>query len=508
MNKYLLHTVLFLLALTANAQELTPAAALRYAMDNTQGTARYRGMSGAFGAVGGDLSSININPAGSAFFNSNTSGLTMSVNNNKNESNYFGGSATDNATSFNFNQMGGVMVFNNTNPKSDWKKFAITINYETTNDFDNDIYIQGVNPNRSIGEYFNAFANGFGGMSGIPLSVLQDADYPGLTFADQQAWLGYQSFMFDPVTNTPNNTEYVSNVPENSSYYQNNSVYTTGYNGKLSFNFSADYKDILYLGLNLNSHFTNYYQNSFLYESNTGTNGVGRNTLHSVSFNNYMHTFGSGFSFSVGAIAKLSRDFRVGFAYESPTWYHMNDELSQDISTRYSDPANVVSSTYINPYVINVYPSYKINSAGKYNGSIAYLFGKKGLISFDYSLKDYSQVKFKPEEELFHSSLNSLMSNSLRMASEIRIGAEYRIKQVSLRGGYRFEESPYEDEKTIGNLNGFSTGIGYNFGFSRLDFAYAYSQRDQQVSLLSSFTDSATVTTKTNNFFLTYTFGF
>ena len=37
-------------------------------MDNSVGSARFQSMGGAFGALGGDLSAININPAGSAVF--------------------------------------------------------------------------------------------------------------------------------------------------------------------------------------------------------------------------------------------------------------------------------------------------------------------------------------------------------------------------------------------------------------------------------------------------------
>ena len=36
-------------------------------------------------------------------------------------------------------------------------------------------------------------------------------------------------------------------------------------------------------------------------------------------------------------------------------------------------------------------------------------------------------------------------------------------------GGYRFEESPYKVDFAMGDLTGYSTGIGYNFGESRLD---------------------------------------
>ena len=42
--------------------------AIRYSQDNLSGTARFRAMGGAFGALGGDLSSINVNPAGSSVF--------------------------------------------------------------------------------------------------------------------------------------------------------------------------------------------------------------------------------------------------------------------------------------------------------------------------------------------------------------------------------------------------------------------------------------------------------
>ena len=49
-----------------NAQDINDA--LRYANAEVQGSARFRALSGAFGALGGDLSAISINPAGSAIF--------------------------------------------------------------------------------------------------------------------------------------------------------------------------------------------------------------------------------------------------------------------------------------------------------------------------------------------------------------------------------------------------------------------------------------------------------
>lgn len=65
------------------AQETSPEDALRLSVENLTGTARFRGMSGAFGALGGDLSAINQNPAGSVFFNNNFGSITGSVFNTK-----------------------------------------------------------------------------------------------------------------------------------------------------------------------------------------------------------------------------------------------------------------------------------------------------------------------------------------------------------------------------------------------------------------------------------------
>ena len=65
------------------------------------------------------------------------------------------------------------------------------------------------------------------------------------------------------------------------------------------------------------------------------------------------------------------------------------------------------------------------------------------------------------------------MGNMLTTASEVRLGTEYKIKKVSLRAGYRWEQSPYKDGKTIGDLTGYSGGLGFNFGTTKLDLAYA-----------------------------------
>jgi long-subunit fatty acid transport protein len=68
------------------------------------------------------------------------------------------------------------------------------------------------------------------------------------------------------------------------------------------------------------------------------------------------------------------------------------------------------------------------------------------------------------------------MTTTLDNTGELRIGAEYKIEKLSLRAGYRIEQSPYKN-KTVGDLTGYSGGLGYNFGSTKIDLSYAYQKK-------------------------------
>jgi len=482
-----------------HSQEISDA--VRYSQDNLTGTARFRAMSGAFGAVGGDLSALTVNPAGSAIFNNNQIGVSFSNQTKKNNSNYFGTETSEKDNSFILNQAGAVFVFHDHNPNSNWTKFAIGTTYENTNNFNNEMFSAGTNPRNSIDQYFLTYANG------IPLNNITNIPYRDQYYDEQQAYFGYKGYVIDPVNpNDGNNTQYVSAVPAGGNYYQENSVYTTGYNSKLSFNMSTSYKDRIYFGANLNLHILDYRRSSSFYEDNSNPLEA-RETISSLRFNNDLYTYGNGFSFQLGAIAKVTDDLRFGVAYESNTWYDLYDEVSQSLGTTRQAAGGPEINENVNPNIINVYDRYTLQTPDKFTFSGAYIFGKSGLISVDYSIKNYGNTKYKPTSDPGFRGLNADMSNQLTSNGELRIGAEYKIQRLSLRGGYRFEGSPYKDGTTIGDLNSYSGGLGYSFGATKLDLAYSYMERkSNQGFFATGFTDGANITSKLNNVTLTLLF--
>ncbi|MFI1770942.1 outer membrane protein transport protein [Thalassobellus citreus] len=486
---------------TIYAQDISDA--LRYSQDEIQGSARFRALSGAFGALGGDMSAVSLNPAGSAVFSQSHASFSIDIADSNNDTNYFGNLEATNDSNFNLNQGGAAFVFKS-NSNSPWRKFTLAVAYEQTNNHDNNWRSYGTNTNnQSIDLYFLNYADGvrLGDISLIGDEYIEEAYQDignSFGFQHQQAFLGYQAYILNPDVDDDNNTSYFSSLTDGD--FTHDYFYSsTGYNGKVSFNMAAQYEDNLYLGINLNSHFIDYQRSNSLRETNERELN-NSSSLNLIDFDNNLSTIGNGFSFQLGGILKLSPEFRVGITYDSPTWYTIEEETTQYIN---SNEAN--SDIGFIADIVNVYPQYKLQTPGKITGSLAYIFAKQGLISFDYSKKDYGATKFKPEND--YADLNRDIPNVLTSASTYRLGGEYKVKQISFRGGYRFEESPYADGVTVGDLTGFSLGLGYNFGNTKLDITFDQSERSFETPLYNvGLTDTANIDSVNSNITLSLSF--
>jgi hypothetical protein len=501
--KRIITFILLMVCTIASAQTINEV--LRYSLEEVQGTARYQAMSGAFGALGGEISALGINPAGSAVFNNGLFSITGSVYDRKNGATFNGTFTQTTRSPLELNQIGGIWVFRNRSG-SPWKKMSLAINYDLVANFDDDFIVRGNSP-VGIDQYFLTYAQG------VPLGPLrvgqnefiEDAYLDigsSLGFGAQQAFLGFQSGYIDPVDPADdNNTEYFSNATYdrvNQTYVQS----TNGYNGKFTMNFATQYEDFLYMGASLNFH-------SLLFERVTRMDETGydpQSDIQSGYFDNFLRTWGGGFSFGLGAIAKLGEVVRVGASYQSPTWYDLNDELSQRVNSDFPDKNQEI--TFIDFGIINLYPRYTIATPAKYTGSLALIFGGQGLLSFDYGYQDMSRAELRPSSDPDFNSENIFISQELGGVSTYRLGGEYRISGLSLRGGYRYEQSPYRNNARWSDLEGYSAGLGYAFGPHRLDFAYSRTEQDTSESLFELDLNIASVNRIRRYYTLTYSLNF
>jgi hypothetical protein len=101
-----------------------------YSNNSTVGSAKYQGMAGSMGALGGEISSINTNPAGIGVFISSDVNGTLTINNNKNTTNFNGQSLNYKINNTDLGQTGGVASLRLAD-NSAWKFLNIAVNYSS-----------------------------------------------------------------------------------------------------------------------------------------------------------------------------------------------------------------------------------------------------------------------------------------------------------------------------------------------------------------------------------------
>ena len=445
--------------------------------ENISGNARFEAMSGAFGALGGNLSAIHINPAASAVFNSNQFGLSTSTQSTTNNTSYFGTSTPTENRNSKLNQIGGVLILKNNNTDVAWKKIAFGFNAQMQSSYNNTIQISGTNSNNGLDTYFLDYAAGKDGsvfglndeetVRGVYQFFGESAGYG---FEYQQAFLGYQGYIFDY---SEEEGLFVSNAIY-SSVQHNHKIQTSGDKWDMAFTISGQYNDWLYLGANMNISGIEYRQISLTTESGYDADSP----MREIYFQNDLYTYGGGVSLQFGAIATPNKNIRLGASYKSPTWYSLKDEFSQFLETKSNDAdGNSFNDVLDLTNTVNVYDDYTIKTPSELRGSLAYIFGTRGLISFGYTLKNYQNTHIGPNDNDVFIALNDQINQSWTSVSSYRIGGEYRQGGVSLRVGYHLEESPYSNTSILGDRSGYSLGIGFNFKSSVINLSLLNSEQ-------------------------------
>jgi long-subunit fatty acid transport protein len=250
----------------------------------------------------------------------------------------------------------------------------------------------------------------------------------------------------------------------------------------------------LYLGLNLNSHQLETRRLHNLLEDNYGAGS----DFSYAEFENDLYTYGSGFSFQLGAIYKPTDKIRMGLSYQSPTWYSLTDELSQFIITSENNETDT-----IDPGVINIY-EYKFSTPAEMSAGLAYIFGKNGLISAQYDLSNYQNTSFNINHgDVNFINQNNEIASNLKSAGTLKLGGEYRISRFSIRAGYFNQKSIHKAFQD--SYNGSSIGIGYDFGGSALNLALSRVESQRSEPLFDSgLTDLVGIKNNQSQFLISY----
>ena len=160
-----------------------------------------------------------------------------------------------------------------------------------------------------------------------------------------------------------------------------------------------------------------------------------------------------------------------------------NDGFNGDAEISVSNDNIIYDNT-----VGNFFPTqqliYKLKTPSNLTASAAFIFGKKGLLSIDYSNKGFNKIKLSSANFIEE---NQFFQNELRNTHNLNIGSEWRFDRFSIRGGYMYEQNPDKLAINSDNITGYSFGGGYNFNNFKLDFSYRDNNRTGIYNFYSGF---------------------
>jgi len=107
-------------------------------------------------------------------------------------------------------------------------------------------------------------------------------------------------------------------------------------------------------------------------------------------------------------------------------------------------------------------------------------------VSIDYTNKNYQNIKLLNG---YFLNENQFYQNKLRATHNVKIGSEWRMKRLSLRGGYQFEQSPLKNASNLENTTGYSFGGSYLFGTTKFDLSYSKSNQNTAYDFYSQFSN-------------------
>lgn len=486
--KRFIYIIFSLLPFVAASQNMYNISDL---FDNApSGTARFVSMGGSMGALGGDLSVMGVNPAGTAIYRSsdvNMSGVYGIV---KNRSEYENSAITSKYDGLDLSNIGFVLAYDLDNSPVKFLNFGL--NFRRKANYNNNFEMVGAS-NRFSQQYvidYMYWQNPFDFMD-MSKEMYRDFNYNWLALlaAHARMYDADGNFLLAPDGDLPDMYNLIYE-PTILGYYSE----TRGGLNVFDMNISANINDRFYLGATLGYYRLDYSRYSCYYEAT--------DTDRKYVLENDYRLRGSGWDFKLGAILRPFKysPFKIAAFLHSPVLYKLTDSYSASIDgPRPNDDYFATESEEC--YGDKVYVSYSLRTPWKFGAAMSYTFGNFLAVNAEYEYSDAASTSFTEGNDI-DLAQNEEVSYNLKAQHTVRLGAEFSLNKLmkgagfdkvssSVRVGYNFISSPFKNDayKCMDNAvlvdtstefmnkyskNVFTAGFGVVVKSFYFDLAYMY----------------------------------
>jgi hypothetical protein len=456
---------LAMLLLTAGGQAQNEEDVLRIREVHTGGTARSNGIANAFGALGADAAAVTINPGSMGLYRTSEFSLTPAFEVNEATSTFYGSTATDTRSKFNFTNLG--IVINSPSDKGNWysSTFGLVFDRQASHNW------------RSIASADDTPSSILDGFVNEANGTPEDELLTQFPFTSGLAW---ETFGIDPgIVLDPNGdtipNQYVSAIPFGSGTSQLHTIETKGSSTNTAIFYSANYRDRLYIGASIGivSHRftrTTVHQESAL---DAGLDFMGS------TYSEELTTTGNGADIKLGVVGRVGERVRLGAAFHSPQWMQFNDGFVTDMRTNFRTPDINGRTSYTAASPEGLF-AYQVNTEWRTVLSAAYFAGTNGLVSVDYEYSDPRKSRLRSSDRLLSpydfELENSIIAGAFRRVHSVRIGTEWRQGNWYYRLGWGVVPNAFRvnEVRHAQAMKTYAGGIGFRKTHFSVDLGLNY----------------------------------
>lgn len=434
--------------------------------------ARIQGIGGAATAIGGDISSASVNPAGLGFLQRSEITFSPSLSFLGSDAIYNLGSQNipteDAKLNFNFAQLGGAFVLPSNN-SSGYKGGAFSISYSRLNSFHRRTSYEGTNSQNSIIDYFIDQADG----------ISWNSIYPASGATDLLA-LAYNTYLIDKSNNDSGaGNTYDSPVPY-STILQRETIDYSGSQSQWNFSYGGNYNDKLFFGAGLGIQSFRYKEEKRYEEIVIGepTDPTQIKSLNSLVIGENLSVSGTGVNLTAGVIYRPIYAIRLGASITTPTYFSVNDTYNATLDVLYNnyyfgddENQNPIILNDVNANTLDVESTYNMATPLRASLGAAIFVGKFGFISADVDFINYESSKLlSPPQEFSFTADNQTIKNLYASTMNYRVGAELRLNTFYLRGGVGLYGNTMKEDFRREGEDAFQTRISGGLGIHKKAF--------------------------------------
>ncbi len=495
-----------------NSRAQDGADALRFLQQLPGITATANGIAGA--GIGGrtDASAFRTNPAGLAW--NETSWFAASLSNqNVSDEAVFNAPGSSTRLEPDVSSTGLASLAYAYKVPTAQGRLVVGAGFNQTSSFDRSLFYDGTNNANSITDFFMPLPGEF--------ELNEDADGVFPSFSRDLSFIAFETFGIDLSPELIDAGDPVPFLPAVSAgtVRQVGTVEEDGRMTELSFAGAVEAAKDVMIGVSINIPFGEY---NFLREhteedfqnDNDGTGGT--TDFSSLRFTEAFSSDFVGVNARFGLSALVAPGARIGLTVETPTYVSVEESFNTVLETTFDNGDFFSYGNGLTETAGSGDFDYTITSPWKIGVGGSYAVSGLTLLA-DVEWVDWSQLELDADGFSFDQE-NQDIQRTLDAVVNARLGAEYQVEKLTLRGGFAIYPDPRESDSPLVPSDGvdreqtyLSAGLGYAFSKEvSASISWMQGQFDDQFRPYTDVDGAPTVAEEvtTNRVMIGFTFGF